>query len=212
MFRGLFLAVAVVVVAAAATANARTVPRRDILFAELWLDRPFADPVATIYAGPSPASRPLGTLVLVSRADPDQRLRTGVDFRPVTGPQIAWLYDVGDRRRAVSVFVLAQRGRWIQLPEDPFPAAAWLELDAGGFGGEVPPVIGRVFGIAGGIRAVDVATGRAAILSDDRNFVLERISGNDVVVRVERSEERYSVPIGRLFDRAGRPLLWPVKE
>ena len=187
----------------AAQGAAADLVRRDILFADLWLTQTAADQVAVAYAGPSRDSRVRGTLIAVPR---------GIDFRDMRGDRVAWLFAVGSRDRAATVFILARRGSWIQLPADPFPAPVWIELGAGALDGEVPPVTQRVFGVAGGIRATDLATGQSIALADGDRFVVERISGGVVVFRSERSDAaRYSVSLARLFDRVGRPLLWPVR-
>ena len=184
---------------------------RDILFADLWIARSPDGVLATVHAGPSRDGRVRGTLTAVPRTGTDHRLRIGVDFRSPTGGQAAWIFGIGSRDEAATVFVLARRDNWIQLPADPFPSPVWLELNQGVLAGEVLPAVGRTFGFAGGIRAADLATGTAVTLDDDRRFVVERISGGEVILRAERSgTERYRVSLAKLFDGKGRPLLWPT--
>jgi len=205
------LTIAVLVAVAAAPLAADPPAPRDILFADVWLASSAVEEVGAVYAGPTRDSRAYGDLVAVPRTCFGGRACVGVDYRAPAGDRVAWLYDVGNRGSATSVFVLARKGSWIQLPRDPFPAPVWIELGSSALDGEVAPIVGRVFGFAGGIRASNIATGRVVTISDDRRFILERISGSEVVFRAEVSDgERYRVALPRLFDRAGRPLIWPA--
>ena len=207
MFGGTAVVLATVFATHSAAAD---VVRRDVLFADLWLTQTGADRVAVAYAAPLRDARVRGTLIALSRPCGHSSC-LGIDFRGVSGERIAWLFEIGGRERAATVFIVARRGPWIQLPADPFPSPVWIELGAGALDGEVAPVTGRVFGFAGGIRATDLATGESIALADGDRFVVERISGGVVVLRPESAPaERYQVSLSRLFDRRGRPLLWPV--
>ena len=191
-----------------------------------------------VRSSPTPESPEIGVVVILSAYEPGAPYLQ-LDYRPLRGKQITWLNraEIGDWGYGLEVVVLARgepsrgdRSTWIRLAGVPQPA--WMELpptsmfqDARILVGSLEPLDGRIFTVDSGLPAINRRTGRPVALPSRFNYVVERISGDQLFVRrevgadtgcgdenaekdiVTSAPPRYRVAVENVFKQDGKPRL-----
>jgi hypothetical protein len=147
--------------------------------------------IAKIYSVPDSKSKVLGELMVVVRDS--QWLGFGIDFIEVTkNKRKKWINDVGDWGYGIDHYVIDSKGRppkhdtsskgkWVLLPENPFPKGAWLNVEE---------VDGRVYSLKNrlvafpSIIALNLTASRKEEISDGIYFIKE-ITDGEVIFRPE---------------------------